>query len=75
MTDENGFFRISKLPGSDNGSLIKFKQEGFFDGFKFVYTANNENAYVQIRLITKKESHPIALSPGSTSKPTLLSLS
>jgi len=66
-TDENGVFRLSKLAGSDNGSLIKFKQDGYFDGFKFVYTANNQDAYVQVTLVEKKESFNFQSSTGGES--------
>jgi len=65
-TDENGYFKISKLTGNDNGSLIKFNANGYFAGYKFVYTANNQDAYVEIRMVSKNESFSFQSQTGGS---------
>ena len=54
-SDQNGYFRINGFQGNSNGSLISFCKEGYFDGYKFVYTSNKEDALIHAQLVKKVE--------------------
>ncbi len=54
-TDNNGVFTFIDVAVSSKGSLIKIHKSSYFTSYRFVYNQAGIGAYVNVKLVEKKE--------------------
>ena len=64
-TDENGVFSFGEIELSSDGSLVKIKKSGYFDGFFFAYGEEDEHSFLEGVLI-EREVQEFQSSTGAT---------
>ena len=56
MTDANGYFRFTDIDVNSEGGVLKVTKNSYFDNYKFVYTEEDVQSYVQVSMVKAKES-------------------
>ena len=53
ITDENGFFQLSEVDVSSEGSLVTGTKEGYHDAYKFTFAEEGSDSYLKIQMVPK----------------------
>ena len=64
VTDQNGYFKFESELLLESGSYMTFKQNGFFEGYKFVNPSLNRTGYVEVMMVEKGLPTMISASTG-----------
>lgn len=54
QSNEFGFFKFTDVPLSEDGALIRFIGEGYFENYKFVYPEAGAMAWTSAQMVEKK---------------------
>ncbi|MEO1516367.1 MAG: hypothetical protein AAFV95_15190 [Bacteroidota bacterium] len=66
LTDQQGRFRIDRVPVTRGGDVVKVSQNGHFDAFARVLPQSERRSFIQLTLVEKGRPQQLSANAGGT---------